>query len=198
MLADERCAGACVAQDVRADATPFTRLDHHLAFSADRSQLAEGQHWLSMVTSMIRRSVWERIPFDERVTYAEDAVWSHAIINAGWTTRFIADRSAEHSHNYTWSQRYRRAYGDSAAFGGYSRKPARAHCDWRCFKAFGTPLAQRWVVLLQTWPPVIGSLGAVVQFCRSCMAPGREPAMAGKLFTVHSSSKRSPFMRKAA
>ena len=120
---DLRCAGVFARQSVRPDANAMTRLDYNIAFDGDRSQLGAGSSWMSLVVSMIRWSAWNDLPFDNRVTYAEDAVWSHNIQQRGWHLRYIGEVSAEHSHNYSWHQRYQRAYGDAEALAAIKAIP---------------------------------------------------------------------------
>ncbi|HYE06769.1 MAG TPA: glycosyltransferase [Planctomycetota bacterium] len=115
ILADERCAGAFAAQTVRPDASTLTRLDYDVAFARRHELAGDEAHWLSMVCSMIRASAWRDEPFDERLTYAEDAVWSARQRARGRHIRFVPEARAEHSHEYTAAERYRRDYGDKAA-----------------------------------------------------------------------------------
>ena len=65
----------------------MARLDLKVAFQ-QRWRLREAAEWMSLVISMIRRSTWEQVPFDERLTFAEDAVWSHRVIQRGWSVRY--------------------------------------------------------------------------------------------------------------
>ena len=132
--------------------------------------LAAELRWMSLVVSMIRWSAWNELPFDNRVTYAEDAVWSHHIQERGWHLRYIGDVSAEHSHNYSWHQRYKRAYGDAEAPAApFVKPPARtsiggfwkphikrvAKDSLRCIK-MGMP-HQAWKVA----PPLAATVGCL-------------------------------------
>ena len=112
--ADDNLAGVFAQQTVRPDANSMTRLDYDLAFGNRASQKSEAA-WMSMVCSMIRRSAWEEIAFDGRLTYAEDAVWSEHQIQAGRRIEYVPAAQVEHSHNYTWSERYKRSFGDRSA-----------------------------------------------------------------------------------
>ena len=60
--------------------------------------------------------------FDETLTFAEDAEWSQRMLDLGWKTSYVRDAVAEHSHNYTWEERYRRTYGDAAALARLLKK----------------------------------------------------------------------------
>lgn len=169
VLADQDCAGAFAGQDVRPDASPMTKLDHDIAFE-HRDELGDGAEWLSMVCSVVRRSAWEQLNFDERVTYAEDAVWSHAIRERGWRIRYVAEARCEHSHDYTFPQRYRRAYGDNSALAVIADQPPARTMIGGVFK----PLLRRlvrdsvrlvrlgqfralWRLPAYRWPQILGA-----------------------------------------
>ena len=115
ILADEKICGAFARQTIREDADPMTAVDYHVAFD-NRHELGEpAASWMSLVCSMVRRTALMENKFDDALTFAEDAVWSQGMIDQGWKTAYVADAVAEHSHNYTWEERYRRTYGDAAA-----------------------------------------------------------------------------------
>jgi len=126
--ADDKICGAFARQTVRADAGPMTRVDYLVAFER-RHELGEpAASWMSLVCSMVRRSALLANPFDDALTFAEDAVWSQRMIEQGWRTAYVADAVAEHSHNYTWEQRYRRTYGDAAALARILKEePSRSY-----------------------------------------------------------------------
>jgi rhamnosyltransferase len=115
ILADETVCGAFARQTVRPGAAPMTRVDYDVAFE-NRHELGEpAASWMSLVCSMVRRSAILENPFDQTLTFAEDAVWSQSMIDRGWRTAYVEGAVAEHSHDYTWEERYRRSYGDAAA-----------------------------------------------------------------------------------
>lgn len=114
LSADPRCGGAFARQLPRKTATAMTRLDYYAAFD-HREELGENFDYLSLVTSMIRRSCWQENPFDPKLTYAEDYVWSERAKAAGWSLRYVRDAEVEHSHDYSPAEMYRRSYGDAAA-----------------------------------------------------------------------------------
>ena len=80
----------------------MTRVDYLVAFE-NRHELGEpAASWMSLVCSMVRRSALIEHRFDEALTFAEDAVWSQAMIERGWAPAYVREAVAEHSHNYTW------------------------------------------------------------------------------------------------
>ena len=91
ILADEKICGAFARQTVRADANAMTRVDYHVAFD-NRHELGQpAACWMSLVCSMVRRSALMENPFDDALTFAEDAVWSQGMIEQGWKTAFVED-----------------------------------------------------------------------------------------------------------
>jgi len=120
--ADPRRAGVFGAQTVRPGASTMTRMEYAVAFG-NRARLGAAAGWMSLVVSAIRCDAWRHIPFDERLTFAEDAVWSVAVARQGWTTAFVPEVRAEHSHDYTPQQRYRRCFGDAAALACIADRP---------------------------------------------------------------------------
>jgi rhamnosyltransferase len=68
-----------------------------------------------MVSSLVYRPAWEKIPFRDDLTYAEDDEWSRRLVAAGWLAPYAEKSIAIHSHNYTVRQAYKRCYGDSFA-----------------------------------------------------------------------------------
>jgi rhamnosyltransferase len=50
-------------------------------------------------SSVIRRAVWEQIPFPE-VEFAEDQAWAEQVLKAGYKTAYAAKSVVIHSHSY--------------------------------------------------------------------------------------------------
>lgn len=55
--------------------------------------------YFSNTSSCIRRSVWQRIPFN-RLDFAEDAEWASRALLAGYTLVYEPKSAVLHSHNY--------------------------------------------------------------------------------------------------
>ncbi len=158
LLADDRRAGAFARQIVRPDANAMTQVDYHVAFD-NRNQLgARAAAWMSLVCSMVRKTAVLEIPFDDELTFAEDAVWSQTAIERGWRTAYVPEALVEHSHDYTWEQRYRRTFGDSAALARIAEaEPARG-----LFSGFLLPYGKRCVRDVQR----LRRIGKLHQFWR--------------------------------
>ncbi len=65
--------------------------------------------------SAIRRTVWEKHPFDEELTYAEDWDWGRRVLGSGHRLRYAPDAAAYHSHNESLARIERRFYNEAAA-----------------------------------------------------------------------------------
>ncbi|MCH2110079.1 MAG: glycosyltransferase [Polyangiaceae bacterium] len=114
LLGQPSLAGVFARQIPRPEASVMTILDYSIAFE-HRQELGRFADSLSLVCSMIKKSAWSEVPFDERLTYAEDVVWSQQVRERGWTTRYIPEAVVEHSHEYSPQAMYSRQFGDFAA-----------------------------------------------------------------------------------
>src|SRR5438132_10717719 len=59
--------------------------------------------------SLIRRTVWERLPFDENVTNIEDRAWGKAVTEAGFQIAYEPDAAVYHYHGIHQDQDQQRA-----------------------------------------------------------------------------------------
>lgn len=55
--------------------------------------------FFSTVSAAIRRSVWEKVPFDDEIEIAEDQDWAKKALLAGFKTVYEPDSKVFHSHN---------------------------------------------------------------------------------------------------
>lgn len=113
------------------DADPFTKRELELHFSgfdnytvvsledAERYKHDQGYrqllHFFSDNNALIRRTVWEKIPYPD-VDFAEDQLWAQKIIEAGYKKAYSFDACVYHSHNYKLVERLRRSFDESYAF----------------------------------------------------------------------------------
>lgn len=61
------------------------------------------------VCSCIRRSIWERFPF-QPTTIAEDVVWARAVLSAGYELAYVPDAVVVHSHERSARYEFARTY----------------------------------------------------------------------------------------
>lgn len=134
--------GRHVAYD---DADPFTRRelelhfsgfnDHRIVWMKDRERYdrdigyRQFLHFFSDNNALIRRSVWEKIPYPD-VDFAEDQAWAKSIIEHGFAKGYANDAVVIHSHVYSLIERLQRSFDESYAFlrlFGYSLCPNIRH-----------------------------------------------------------------------
>lgn len=122
---DGRVAGVYGRQIPRADAGPLTRVlvnSWATAATERREQRAEDYPKLppeerrrlatfDNVSSCVRRSVWEGIPFD-RTRFAEDLRWGKKVVEAGHTLVYEPRAAVYHSHERGMLYDLRRHYVD--------------------------------------------------------------------------------------
>lgn len=71
---------------------------HMLAFFSDNN-------------SCLRRSVWEKYPYDD-VNFAEDQIWARKMIELGYKKLYCKDAPVYHSHNYSLSTYFKRYFDE--------------------------------------------------------------------------------------
>jgi GT2 family glycosyltransferase len=140
ILQSSTIAGAFARQIPRPDANRMTRLDYFTAFE-HREELGIFHDHMSLVCSMVRKSVWKKLPFDPALTFAEDFVWSEGVHRLGYRTKYVPTAVVEHSHNYHASELYTRHFGDAAALSKMDLKPP---VDSYLF-GFFIPLLKRYI-----------------------------------------------------
>ncbi len=75
------------------------------------------RQWLGFFSdnnSIIRRSAWEELPYDD-VAFGEDQVWASKAIARGWKKAYIPDAVVYHSHDYPLQDYKQRYYDDFAS-----------------------------------------------------------------------------------
>jgi len=73
------------------------------------------------VASCIRRSVWERIPY-QRTSFGEDIIWADSVLRAGYKIIFDPESVVVHSHEYRPSSVYPRTHIDAWFNRAYIRR----------------------------------------------------------------------------
>jgi rhamnosyltransferase len=127
--ADETVAGAYGRQIPRPDSSPLTRAlmrDWPTSSPERREQFAGGPESYAAlppatrrslavfddVSSCVRRSVWERIPF-ERTSFGEDLRWGKSVVEAGHKLVYEPRSAVLHSHERGALYDLRRHYVDA-------------------------------------------------------------------------------------
>ena len=119
----------------RPDACAMTRLDHARMYGDAPPPASWGTRF-SLAVSAIRRDLLLAHPFSESIQYSEDLAWVVAMGAHGLRIRYVPEARAEHSHDYTLRQAWKRFFeegrADASIFadGGRPLQPARAAVGW--------------------------------------------------------------------
>lgn len=71
-------------------------------------------YFFSDNNAMLRRSVWEEIPYPE-VDFAEDQAWARLVVEAGYHKAYAHGAVVYHSHDYALVERLQRSFDESYA-----------------------------------------------------------------------------------
>lgn len=107
---DERLAGVYGRQLPLSFTDPVDKRDLLIVFGRDR-RIQEKDYFFHNANSMLRRDVWERIPFDEAVTNIEDRVWGKDVIEAGYRLAYDPEAAVFHHHGLHQGNSPQRARG---------------------------------------------------------------------------------------
>ena len=100
----------------------FSQFSHELVVRIEdrgryESELGYRQwlHFFSDNNALIRRSVWERIPYPD-VNFAEDQLWAKLILEAGFEKAYAPEAVVFHSHEFGAFETLQRSFDESRAF----------------------------------------------------------------------------------
>lgn len=113
-LQDPQAAAVFGKQIPRPDCQAVYAHDYERCFGANRESI-RWEHFFSMVSSGLRKDVWSRRGFLEKMQYSEDdeyTRWCHA---EGYNIVYVPHSVVVHSHNYTPQQAYKRSFGEAKA-----------------------------------------------------------------------------------
>lgn len=110
----EQVAAVFGRQIPRRDCSPLLAKDTEDTYG-DGSRQKYWRHCFSMASSAIRRSVWEKMRFNEQIQYSEDIDWTWRVRQQGYSIAYVPESIVYHSHNYTLRQFYRRHVGEGKA-----------------------------------------------------------------------------------
>jgi rhamnosyltransferase len=123
-LREPRTAAVFGRQIPRPDCQAVFAHDYIRCFGADRDA-ARWEHFFSMVSSGLRKDVWERRGFLENMQYSEDDEYTRWCRAEGWQVVYCPGSVVMHSHNYTPGQAYKRSFGEARALAAVWQRPAR-------------------------------------------------------------------------
>ena len=107
---DGKIAGAYSRNVPRPEASLRQSLEMGRYFQPyDRLQTGPEDHIFSDVSSVIRKSIFESIPFPV-VDFGEDQLWAKKVLEAGDFIQYAASSVVEHSHHDDLNEAYVRGY----------------------------------------------------------------------------------------
>lgn len=120
-------------QIARRQANPVERYYLHSVYPEAPRVLAGGgpgpvrirEIFFSNVCSAIRRSAWERHPFDETLVMSEDQQWAKAVLRAGQRIVYEPAAAVLHSHHYTLRTFFQRNFDSGASLVGIAQDTPR-------------------------------------------------------------------------
>jgi len=113
-LLDSRVAATFGRQIPRLDCQAVYAHDYERCFGPARESARWG-HFFSMASSGIRKDIWARRGFNERMQYSEDDEYTRWCRAQGYRVVYVPESVAMHSHNYTPAQAYKRSHGEARA-----------------------------------------------------------------------------------
>lgn len=94
---DEYYAGVYGRQEPMSFSTPADKRDLLLVFGLDRI-IQVKDSFFHNANSIIRRKLWEELPFDSEITNIEDRIWAQNMLNLGYKLLYEPDASVYHYH----------------------------------------------------------------------------------------------------
>jgi rhamnosyltransferase len=113
-LQDKNTAAVFGRQLPRPDCQAVYAHDYERCFGPDRES-SYWQHFFSMVSSGLRKDIWARRGFLEKMQYSEDDEYTRWCRAQGHRVLYCPDSVVIHSHNYTRQQAYKRSFGEAKA-----------------------------------------------------------------------------------
>lgn len=98
---------------------PTTRFSEHQIFQrwyGDQSNWHQNHPFCNNANAAIRRSLWERHPYDETLTGLEDIAWAKTMQEAGYAIAYVAEAEVIHVHEETLRGVYNRYRREAMAF----------------------------------------------------------------------------------
>lgn len=134
-LQDPQTAAVFGRQIPRPNCQAVFRHDYERCFGLRRDS-AKWEHFFSMVSSGIRKDIWSRRGFLQKMQYSEDDEYTRWCRAQGYRIGYCPQSVVMHSHNYTPEQAYKRSFGEAKALAAVWTG-SRAEINWPRTVLFG-------------------------------------------------------------
>lgn len=84
-------------------------------FGEERKRQEPPEYFANNASSVVRRDLWERRPFDEYLTGLEDVDWAKRVMDEGYVVVYEPDACIYHVHDESWEQVYTRFKREAVA-----------------------------------------------------------------------------------
>ena len=102
-LADKQCAYS-YGKQIGRDTTKFSEQQLFDKYFPDESKVPQVGFFCNNANSALLKDIWEKIPFDEKLTGLEDMYLAQKIIESGDNIAYIAEAPVYHIHDESWAQ----------------------------------------------------------------------------------------------
>jgi rhamnosyltransferase len=107
----------------RPDCAAAFAADYERCFGENRESV-RWDHFFSMVSSGLRKDIWQQRGFLESMQYSEDDEYTRWCRAQGHRVVYVPESVVMHSHNYTPRQAYKRSFGEAWALAAvWNRAP---------------------------------------------------------------------------
>lgn len=94
---DDRVVGAYGRQEPLPETSPEDRRDLWTTFGIEK-HVQSKDFFFHNANSLIRRSMWDAVPFDEKIQGVEDREWGRQVISRGYRLAYEPAASVHHYH----------------------------------------------------------------------------------------------------
>jgi rhamnosyltransferase len=105
---DSSVAGVYGRQEPLPDSDPFDKRDLWTTFGVER-RVQKKDYFFHNANSMVRRSLWSQIPFDEEISGVEDRDWAKKVLSKGHSVVYEPTASVYHHHGIHQGRNIERA-----------------------------------------------------------------------------------------
>ena len=121
-LLNPQVAAVFGRQIPRPDCQAVFAHDYERCFGENRESV-KWEHFFSMASSGLRKDIWEKRGFNERMQYSEDDEYTRWCRAQGYRVVYVPESVAMHSHNYTAAQAWKRSFGEGRALAAVCDSP---------------------------------------------------------------------------
>ena len=121
-LLDPQVAAVFGRQIARPDCQAVFAHDYERCFGLNRESV-KWEHFFSMASSGIRKDIWGKRGFNERMQYSEDDEYTRWCRAQGYRVVYVPASVVMHSHNYTTAQAWKRSFGEGRALSALCNNP---------------------------------------------------------------------------